>query len=390
MKHPRSRIRPILALLLAAFLTGCSARAGSSAAPGSSTPASSMQPASSAAPASSVSPASSAAPAKELHLTLESARLGHRSVIDYAGYIDENGKIVLSDSLKPDAPPEIQALEGMDAIGFWSINGAYFVLRPDATMRVFFSADGYYAWWESTESKANVDAHKQKVADFYADLDQKLRQMHIADMRTTGFYDAQEFVMFRTTDGEVYTYDLSFLGETAFQWIRLADRGAVAITGNAVLFDNGEIARFRFHGASNLDYLDGVRWPDVVDIAVQSDFAIGLRADGSIRTYRIEGSDMYHFANTDVRAQAIYDSNGFVVRTADDRLIELLLPDGIDPQPPVQCPADAVAISLVASVGPVALLPDGTLQPVESGINSMENWTSKFGDGVIRTKMPIQ
>ncbi len=196
--------------------------------------------------------------------------------------------------------------------------------------------------------------------------------------------------MFRTTDGAVYTYDLSFLGETAFQWIRLVDRGAVAITGNAVLFDTGEIARFRFHGASNLDYLDGVRWPDVVDIAVQFDFAIGLRADGSIRMYRIEGSDMYHFANTDIRAQAIYDSNGFVVRTADDRLIELLLPDGIDPQPPVQCPADAVAIFRVASVGPVALLPDGTLQPVESGINSMENWTPKFGDGVIRTKMPIQ
>lgn len=384
MKRPRSRIRPILALLLAALLTGCSAGAGSSAAP-----ASSATPASSAAPASSAQSASSAAPAKELHLTLESARLGHRSVIDYAGYIDENGKIVLSNSLKPDAPPEIQALEGMDAIGFWSINGAYFVLRPDATMRVFFSADGYYTWWESTESKANVDAHKQKVADFYADLDQKLRQMHIADMRTTGFYDAQEFVMFRTTDGEVYTYDLSFLGETAFQWIRLADRGAVAITGNAVLFDNGEIARFRFHGASNLDYLDGVRWPDVVDIAVQSDFAIGLRADGSIRTHRIEGIGLYQIAITDIRAQAIYDSNGFVVRTADDRLIELL-PDCIDPQPPVQCPADAVAIFQVASVGPVALLPDGTLQPVESGINSMENWTSKFGDGVIRTKMPIQ
>ena len=195
--------------------------------------------------------------------------------------------------------------------------------------------------------------------------------------------------MFRTTDGEVYTYDLSFLDETAFQWIRLADRGAVAITGNAVLFDTGEIARFRFHGASNLDYLDGVRWPDVVDIAVESDFAIGLRADGSIRTHRIEGSDLYQFANTDIRAQAIYDSNGFVVRTADDRLIELL-PDCIDPLSPVQCPADAVAIFQVASVGPVALLPDGTLQPVESGINSMENWTSKFGDGVIRTKMPIQ
>ena len=384
MKRPRSRIRPILALLLAALLTGCSAGAGSSAAP-----ASSATPASSAAPASSAQSASSAAPAKELHLTLESARLGHRSVIDYAGYIDENGKIVLSNSLKPDAPPEIQALEVMDAIGFWSINGVYFVLRPDATMRVFFSADGYYTWWESTESKANVDAHKQKVADFYADLDQKLRQMHIADMRTTGFYDAQEFVMFRTTDGEVYTYDLSFLGETAFQWIRLADRGAVAITGNAVLFDNGEIARFRFHGASNLDYLDGVRWPDVVDIAVQSDFAIGLRADGSIRTHRIDGIGLYQIAITDIRAQAIYDSNGFVVRTADDRLIELL-PDCIDPQPPVQCPADAVAIFQVASVGPVALLPDGTLQPVESGINSMENWTSKFGDGVIRTKMPIQ
>ena len=45
MKHPH--IRPILALLLAAFLTGCSAGAGSSAAPGSSAPVRSVQPASS-------------------------------------------------------------------------------------------------------------------------------------------------------------------------------------------------------------------------------------------------------------------------------------------------------------------------------------------------------
>lgn len=381
-RHP---VYILLAVLLTAvMLTSCTA-AGVSSATGtpasSAVPPASSEPAPSSQSASSVRPASSQA-APVLHLTREEARLSHQNLVGSWARVDENGKIAPSIYTKNGPNPElVQKLEGMDALGFIKTRDAWYILQTDRTIRVFYDKTTVY-------EQEGMD--RSEIEKAYAELDQKMQQMHFADMR----YSDWEFangLLFLTTDGEVYAVD-----GFPCSLYKVAD-GAAMITSCGILFQDGRVAHVTSANkqADGLTFLDGVQWPDVVDFAILGDLhAIGLRPDGSIVCFTPDKSnDMVRFQNIDIRAKAIC-SEEFIVRSADDRLVNLLSfsdSDIVQPEDSPACSPDAAAVLYAPGAGYCELHPDGSLLPIETNpqVSASADWQSMWGDALpVHTKIP--
>ena len=369
MKHPRSRIRPILALLLAALLTGCSAGAGSSAAPGSSAPVRSVQPASSAAPASST------ASIPSVHLTREAAQRAHRMLSFNGARIDENGKIAVSANASMDE----DLLAGLDAISVFYHYDAWYVLQPGGLLRVIYRTNATY-------EQMGID--RNAAAAFYAELNEKLQALSVVDMQFS--LDIHD-VLLLTDDGDVY----QICPHDRFD--RIAE-GAAMIRSNYILFSDGRLASTAHE---RLDVLPE-DWSDVVDLmSVSLDWIspssggiiIGLRADGSLRCAvpSVDFSDFFELCNTDETALQLIPGT-LSIRTADHRLVPLFRSkDSGAAEPVLHCAPDAVAV--YASNFDFELLPDGTMHPIQISaskddpVGSCEMW---WGTPTVRTKMPIQ
>ena len=362
MKHPR--IRPILALLLAALLTGCSARAGSSAAPGSSVPASSVQSASSAAPASST------ASIPPVHLTREAAQRAHRMLSFNGARIDENGKIAVSANASMDE----DLLAGLDAISVFYHYDAWYVLQPGGLLRVIYRTNATY-------EQMGID--RNAAAAFYAELNEKLQALSVVDMQ---FSLDIHGVLLLTDDGDVY----QICPHDRFD--RIAE-GAAMIRGNYILFSDGRLAYAPYAAYQGLNTVPG-DWGDAVDFMTTfNGIVIGLRADGSLRCSELpaefsESTELVHLNETAL--QLIPGT--LSIRTADHRLVPLFRSkDSGAAEPVLHCAPDAVAV--YASNFDFELLPDGTMHPIQVSaskddpVGSCEMW---WGTPTVRTKMPIQ
>ena len=359
MKHPRPRIRPILALLLAALLTGCSAGAGSSAAPHSS------------APASSVQPASPSTTPQSVHLTQADTVTAHRNLICGAARIDENGKIVLSANADDvQNQPGVEQLAGMDAISIFRSYDARYVLQPDGTMRVFYDRRISY-------EQMGVD--RDAVAAFYTTLDAQLQTMSVADFQ---YSDEPPCCLLRLTNGDVY----EIVPDSVFR--KIADNAAV-IRSDGILFRDGRLAQYI---AGELRDVPG-DWHNAVDFAIVGGYAVGLCADGSLQTAlaQPELAELgFYLSIPDVPVLSLLPEI-WSARTADHQLVRIwahrdeVLPDQI----PV-CDPDAVAV--YTSDFAYNLLPDGTMTPIRlsGGWDSVAAWIGTWGSDPVRTKMPIQ